>query len=298
MKAFRKVSLVMILSVVIFLSATRVPASALSVNVSKKELESFKKVESIDTAMYPSVNLSLNGMYINERAYLINDTTYIPLRAVSMLAGASVAFDPITRSAYITMQGLAMTVSDSSYVVYANERPLISFTPAVILSDDRMYVPVRSIAKALSLDVEWLPWNAVKLSGEVTPLMHADYYYSYDSVYWLSRIISAESQGEPLLGQIAVGNVVLNRVRHKEYPNTIYGVIFDKKYGVQFSPVSNGSIYNVPAYSSVLAAKICLEGISLSPDILFFMEPSKSTSGWIYQNRPYAFTVANHYFFY
>ena len=298
MKLFQKIGVLVIISAVIFLCSAAIPASASSINVTRAELEYFKKVENKNIGNYPSVKLKLGNVYINESAYLINDTTYIPLRAVSTMAGASVAFDNLTRCAYITMPGLSMSVSDGSYIVYANERPQLSRTPAVILSDGRMYVPVRSIAKALSLDVEWTPSREVHLSGNINPLLHADYYYSYDSVYWLSRIISAESRGEILLGQIAVGNVVLNRVRHKDYPNTIYGVIFDKKYGVQFSPVSNGSIYAVPSYNSVLAAKICLEGISLSGNILFFMEPTKSTSSWIYKNRPYAFTVGNHYFFY
>ncbi len=298
MKLFQKIGVLMILSAVIFLCSATVPASAAGMNVTKAELEYFKNVENKNTSIYPAVRLSLGSVYINESAYLINDTTYIPLRAVTTLAGASVAFDSLTRCAYITMPGLSMSIADGAYIVYANERPLLSRTPAVILSDGRMYVPVRSIAKALSLNVEWLPSREVRLSGNIKPLQHADHYYSYDSVYWLSRIISAESRGEILLGQIAVGNVVLNRVKHKDYPNTIYGVIFDRKYGVQFSPVSNGSIYDVPSYNSVLAAKICLEGVSLSSDILFFMEPTKSTSSWIYKNRPYAFTVGNHYFFY
>lgn len=298
MKPFQKIGTTLLLTLIIFLSIAKVPASAARVNITKQELKYFKSVSDKNTYNYHSVKLYLGNSYINESAYLINDTTYIPLRAVSTLAGASVAFDDKTRTAYITKSGLSMSVSDGSYIVYANERPLLSSTPATILSDGKMYVPVRSIAKALSLKVEWYENRVVKLSGTVTPLAHADKVYSQDNLYWLSRIISAESQGEPLLGQIAVGNVVLNRVRHKDYPNTVYGVIFDKKYGVQFSPIINGSIYRVPTYSSVVAAKICLEGISVSERILFFMEPSKSTSSWIYNNRPYAFTVANHYFFY
>ena len=130
------------------------------------------------------------------------------------------------------------------------------------------------------------------------PLTPASEYYKDDELYWLSRIISAESRGESLLGQIAVGNVVLNRMRHPDYPSTIYGVIFDKKYGVQFSPIADGSIYSPPTYSSTLAAKICLEGVSVSDKILFFMEPKASTSSWISDNRKYAFTIENHYFFY
>ena len=91
-------------------------------------------------------------------------------------------------------------------------------------------------------------------SGAYSPLAPASKFYRPDEVLWLSRIIIAESRGESLLGQIAVGNVVLNRVKSRDFPNTIYGVIFDRKYGVQFTPVANGTIYNTPGYTETLAA--------------------------------------------
>ena len=71
-----------------------------------------------------------------------------------------------------------------------------------------------------------------------------DTYYWDGAVMWLSRIIYAEANTEPLLGKIAVGNVIMNRVNSSEFPDTIYSVIFDKNYGIQFTPVANGSIYN------------------------------------------------------
>ncbi len=278
-------------------------ATVLGVSVSAKEIDRtdlkyFVSVKDKTVENYHGVELYLGSNKVKENAYLIQDTTYVPLRTVSTLAGAGVAFDDKSRTAYVTMQGFSMTVSEGAYIIMVNERPIMSHAPAVILSDNRMYVPVRSIAKALTLAVKWDPSRRVTLSGTPTPIVHADKYYNADDLYWLSRIISAESRGEELLGQVAVGNVVLNRMRHKDYPNTIWGVIFDKKYGVQFSPVSNGSIYDAPSYNSILAAKICLEGVSVSEKILFFMEPNKSTSSWIYENRPYAFSIGNHYFFY
>lgn len=292
----KKIGVAFLLAVVMLVSAMSFSVSAKEIN--RNDLNYFISVKDKNVGNYHGVELYLGDKYISENAYLIQDTTYIPLRAVSTLAGASVAFDDKSRTAYITMQGFSMTVSEGAYIVMANERPIMSYAPAVILSDHRMYVPVRSIAKALSLGVEWRPTRQVVLSGRPTPLIHANKYYNTDDVYWLSRIISSESRGEMLLGQVAVGNVVLNRVRHSDYPNSIWGVIFDKKYGVQFSPVANGSIYDTPSYNSVLAAKICLEGVSVSDKILFFMEPNKSTSSWIYKNRPYAFSIGNHYFFY
>ena len=288
----------LVFSAIIFLTLARVPTYAVSVNIKPRELSYFVSVKDTRVTSHPQISLYMNGSTVAESAYLINDTTYIPLRAAATLAGAEVGFDNATRTATVRMQGLDLSVADGSYIMHANGRPLLSKTPSVILSDGRMYVPVRSLSKALSLEVEWLPPRSVSLSGYAEPLTSWDRYYGSDDLYWLSRIISAESQGEPLLGQIAVGNVVLNRMRSPDYPNTIWGVIFDRKHGVQFSPVINGSIYKTPTYNSVIAAKICLEGISISPDILFFMEPSKSTSSWIANNRPYAFTVGNHYFFY
>ena len=90
----------------------------------------------------------------------------------------------------------------------------------------------------------------------------------------------------------------MNRVRHSAYPNTIYGVIFDRKNGTQFSPVAMGTIYNTPSQSSIIAAKICLDGYSVDTRILFFMNPKIATSNWISKNRPYAFTIGNHKFYY
>ncbi len=298
MKLLKRISTAALLSMIIFLSVTRVHVSAATVNITKEELQYFVSIKEKDTGKHPTVALYLGNRSIKEKAYLINDTTYIPLRTTTEIAGATVTYNANTRTATVTMDGLYMTVTDGSYIIYANERPILSKTPAVILSDGRMYVPVRSIAKALSLDVEWLPSREVILSGNATPLVHAKNYYRYDELLWLSRIISAESQGESLIGQIAVGNVVLNRVAHRDFPNSIYGVIFDRKHGIQFTPVANGTIYNEPTYTATLAAKICLEGVSLNSNVLFFMEPNKSTSSWIKNNRKYAFSIQNHDFYY
>ena len=154
------------------------------------------------------------------------------------------------------------------------------------------------LAKAFCLD---LVWNAdsrsVSLTSTGKRLLTAAEVYNSEDIYWLSRIINAEAGGEPFLGKIAVGNVVLNRVRSSQYPNTVKGVVFDRKYGVQFTPVANGTIYNTPGYTETLAAKICLEGATLSGEILFFMAPQKSTSFWIANTRTYAFSVGGHDFF-
>jgi N-acetylmuramoyl-L-alanine amidase len=91
--------------------------------------------------------------------------------------------------------------------------------------------------------------------------------------------------------------VVLNRVRSTSYPNTVYGVIFDRKYGTQFSPVSFGTIYQKPTESAVLAAKICLEGYSVTDTALFFVNPRIATNNWIQRTRQFERRIGNHDFY-
>ena len=80
----------------------------------------------------------------------------------------------------------------------------------------------------------------------------SDYLRTYDDsdIYWLSRLIEAEAQGESYTGKVAVGNCVLNRVITDSYPNNVVKVIFDTNYGVQYQPTKNGTIYNTPSQVS------------------------------------------------
>ena len=89
----------------------------------------------------------------------------------------------------------------------------------------------------------------------------------------------------------------MNRVRNEQFPNSVYDVIFDTRFGVQFTPISNGTIYNTPAESSVVAAKICLEGYTLSDNIYYFLNKSVATSLWVHNNRPYVMTIGAHSFY-
>ncbi len=231
---------------------------------------------------------------------LIANTTYVPLRAFGEnVLGAKVTYDRPNRKLTVTRQGLTLAVTDGCYYTEANGRYLYAATPAVIMNDGRMYIPVRVAAKACGLSVGWSGASrTATLSGKFSFLQSGSTYYDAGEVYWLSRIISAEARGEPLTGQIAVGRVVLNRVASPLYPNTVYGVIFDRLYGVQFTPVADGSIYASPTASSVIAAKIALEGDVLTEPVLFFMEPRKSVSRWIQNNRAYAYTIGHHDFYY
>lgn len=241
----------------------------------------------------------LNGVEVLEgECVRINGVTYVPLRNFSNLFGdCTVTWDGRTNTATVKTPELTLIAHTGNYYIYANGHYFYTVGQVLNLGG-YLYVPIRPMALAFDADLEWNgKEDQVELTKSRGTGAVAWASYNANDVYWLSRIISAESAGEPFLGQIAVGNVVMNRVAHPSYPNTIYGVIFDRKHGTQFSPVPMGTIYNKPSESSVIAAKICLEGYTLSDEILFFFNPRIATSNWISKNRPYAFTIANHDFY-
>jgi N-acetylmuramoyl-L-alanine amidase len=265
----------------------------------RQNLSGTKPIKDKNVNNYEHIPVNIAGKDLADKALLINDTTYVTLRSFSdALTNVKISYNGWQRRAEVVAQGLLLSATDGAYVVEANGRALFSMTPVVIMSNGKMYVPVRTLAKAYGVSVLWQnDTRTVNIRGAFSPLESAETFYDKDELYWLSRIINAESRGEPMLGQIAVGNVVLNRVKHRDYPATIYGVIFDRKHGVQFSPVLDGSIYKEPTYSSTLSAKIVLEGFTLSERALFFLAPKIAQSNWIVSNRTYLFTVGNHDFY-
>ncbi len=138
--------------------------------------------------------------------------------------------------------------------------------------------------------------NVMYITGDAS-VKSADEFYDSDSLYWLSHIISAESRGEPIEGQIAVGSVVLNRLRTFDYLTTVYEVIFDRRFGIQFSPAYSGSVYAEPADSAVFAAKVCLEGYSVSDDIMYFINSSYTPSEWWSSSCKFVLNIGHHDFY-
>ena len=263
---------------------------------SYQEHKGLSSVKNKTLSSYTRPSITLQGKSVSVRGVVIDGTYYIPFRAAANALGASYSYVSATKTATMKLGNLTLISSDGCYTSYANDRALFSIMPTVIMSDGRMYIPIDIFLKATGLSAT-SDRSSVAITGRFSPLAHASSFYRSDEVLWLARIIHAEAQGEPLLGQIAVGNVVLNRVKSNAFPNTIYGVIFDRKYGVQFSPILNGTIYNTPSYNATLAAKICLDGFDISEGAIYFLQPKLSTSSWIPKNRPYAFTIGNHDFY-
>lgn len=257
----------------------------------------FFAVTVLTTALPMSaLTLNVNGTSLD--CYAENGITYAPVRYFADLyEGYEVSWDQQSRRANISGNGLTLDIYPGKYYSVANGRCLMR-DGLNSSRQGRVYAPVTVLAEAVGAEVEWdQKTRSVTVTGGGSSLASGSGYYDQDDLYWLSRIIQAESGGESFMGKCAVGNVVLNRVDSSAYPNTVKGVVFDKNYGVQFTPAANGTIYNTPSEESVLAAKACLDGFAKSGKILYFLNPRIAQSSWIVNNREYIFTIGNHDFY-
>ena len=108
----------------------------------------------------------------------------------------------------------------------------------------------------------------------------------------LSRLVYGEARGEPYQGQVAVAAVVLNRVEHSSFPNTIAGVIYQKG---AFDVVSDGQINLTPNDTAKKAAQDALNGWDPSNGAIYYFNPSTATNKWIW-SRPMTVTIGKHRF--
>ncbi len=245
-----------------------------------------------------NVNVKINGTPVYQDSKLfVGGVTYVPFRDFyEQYEGASVAWSQSSGQATAKSADVTVSARSNQNYIIANGRYL--YYARNINIGGTMYIPLRSAVKTVNGSIDWngKTYTATAKIG-AGGIKSGDGYYNQTDLYWLSRIINAESKGESLYGKIAVGNVVLNRRKSANYPNTVKDVIFDTKHGVQFTPVSNGTIYDEPSAESVIAAKICLEGYTINERILYFMNEKLSTSSWISQNCKYVFSIGNHDFY-
>ena len=234
----------------------------------------------------------MDGQALDASSFAEDGVTYAPLvPLLEAIGGWATTWDQAARVAGADTDLFALAVPvGRDYVTADGYR--FDLNAASLIRYGRTYVPLRSLANLLGAQVRFVDWSVpVALStGQAAA-------YTDEDLYWLSRIISAESQGESLAGQIAVGNVVLSRVASSQFPNTIKAVVFDRKDAVQFEPTANGAIYREPTPQSVLAARLALHGASVVENCLYFFNPSLSQGTWIRQNCTYDTTIGCHQFY-
>lgn len=247
------------------------------------------------------------GIYVNQikltpdsSPYLENSRTFVPIRFISEALNAEIKWNSSTSTATITNGDKTIALPVGSKTVLVNGTSHNIDAP-IRLYNNRVYVPVRFVSEILDCSVSWQQDSYSVIiktvdykNDTITAIPVA---YSEEDLYWLSRIVSAESSGEPYEGKLAVANVIINRKESNQYPNTIKGVIFDHQFGYQFTPVVNGTIYNTPTKESIQAAKEALDGVNNIGKALFFVNSSKSQLTWIQNNRTFYKTIGNHDFY-
>lgn len=237
-----------------------------------------------------TVPVQVDGQPLDAVCYLEGGVTYVPLRTLlDTLGGWDVRWDSGQKAAVASSSASRLRADPAKGTVTVDGD---SISGKVYVEKGKTYVPLRLTAELLGGSAEW----DSHFQGAAMTSREAD--YNAVELYWLSRIISAESRGEPLEGQIAVGNVVLDRVASPDFPNTIPAVIFDQQDGIiQFEPVENGTVYSDPAPQSVEAAKRVLNGEKRLKGALFFYAPALSEGVWINDNRTYLTTIGCHRFY-
>ncbi|SDZ63481.1 LysM domain-containing protein [Evansella caseinilytica] len=123
--------------------------------------------------------------------------------------------------------------------------------------------------------------------------------HSQEDILWLARMIYCEARGESLQGQIAVGAVILNRVKSSLFPNTIKDVIFERSHGFyQFTPAATGAVLTAtPNNTNMEAAVRALNGEDPTNGSLYFYNPAKTNDQWI-RSRTVSTVIGNHVFAY
>ncbi|MGN0457045.1 MAG: spore cortex-lytic enzyme [Acutalibacteraceae bacterium] len=116
--------------------------------------------------------------------------------------------------------------------------------------------------------------------------------FTQSEISLLARIISAESRGEPYEGQVAVGAVILNRIAHPSFPNTLAGVIYQPG---AFSCLDDGQVNEPVSESAERAARDAMNGWDPTGGAIYYFNPNTATSKWIW-SRPVITVIGSHRF--
>lgn len=227
---------------------------------------------------------------------LKNGVTYVALAPTlkAILPDAQITWDGGTQTVTVQTASLSLTAKVGQLYVVANGRYLY-IQDGVQMENNRVIVPLRIVTEAVDAQLGWDGATSTVLvtrgSGALTC---AEQFYADDELFWLSRIIYAESGNQPLKGQMAVGNTIFNRVANPAFPNTILGVISQKN---QFSTYRGGKLADrTPNESSVIAAKLVLDGgvVEETKGALYF---DSQVASWASRQRTYLATIGGHKFY-
>ncbi len=234
------------------------------------------------------IEILINGNMIKTPvpAFLDGGTTYAPVRAVSEALGAQVLWHDQTKTASVLLAKKNVEfVTGQDALIYR----------------DTLFVPVRKLSESLGFEVSFDDYYCQVNITSPDFAVNAeciDTSYTNEDILLIAKVLYCEAYRNSFDGQIAVANIITNRVKSELFPNSVREVIYDRRYGsVQFSIAYNGMLENTPARINILAAKCALSGTVVARDCLFYQADYVKDS-WTNKNREYAMSVGGNAFFY
>ena len=243
-----------------------------------------------------------NGLLL-DRAYERDGVLFVSPETLGELGGEALEVRIDADSFAIESANLSMRGEKQQQYMQANHRYLFS-PEGYLVEEGRLYLSQAVLERVFGVTLTVYGEEPRRLELKDTKLQilpggEGWYELNHDAetLYWLPRVIYAESKAQPMEGLIGVGNVVLNRVNSPDFPDTVLQVIFDRKYAVQFAPAVTKGILDTPDERSTVAACLCLEGYSTVGDSMYFVNPEKGNDRWFREALRFVCTYGEHDFY-
>ena len=230
----------------------------------------------------------------------IGGMTYVSLKVMSQQLDttAQVEWEAQSNTITVMTEQLELTAKIGQKYLIANGRYLYMPEGVIMSQNNQALVSLDALVKAFDAQLGWDgeagTFVVTRGSGAIE---NAESFYREDDLFWLSRVIYAESGNQVLEGKMGVGIVVLNRVNDKSgvWPDSIKGVIAQRN---QFSTYKGGKLANrTPDAESVVAAKLVLDG-GMVKEVknAFFFDTFRNNS-WAARNKSVIAAIGGHRFY-
>ncbi len=227
---------------------------------------------------------------------LKKNVTYVTLAPTvkAIAPDAQISWDRATRTVTVTSENLVLTAKVGDLYAVANGRYLYT-QDGIQMDGDRVIIPLKILTRAFDAQLSWDgATDTIYVQRGTGAILSGDQFYDAESMFWLSRVIYAESGNQTLKGQMAVGNVVMNRVAHPAFPNSVHAVLSQRN---QFTTYRGGKLANrVPTESCIIAAKLVLDGgvVEETEGALYFDSLKYS---WAARQRTFVAKLGAHKFY-
>jgi len=261
-------------------------------------VNSLKSTNGLNTnTIYPGQVLNVPSSYSNyvvksgDSLYLIGkrfNTSADNLKSINGLKSTylypgQVLKVPSTGSNYVVKKGDTLYLLAKQFGVTVS-----SIKSANGLTSDYLYV-----GQNLTINGAGTSSNAIVSRTTASTASRGASSYSHSEILLLARLINGEARGEVYQGQVAVGAVVLNRVKSSLFPSTLSGVIYQRN---EFSVVNDGQINLTPSQTAIKAAEDAMNGWDPSNGALYYWNPVKAPNNKFLNARPIVARIGNHIF--